>query len=148
MNDRWAHRWKVPGSDGHEWTVAQAHDGSYGCSCPIWRFKRQECHHIAFVKAQHPDPDAPITRPEYVLAAVDAPRVEGGKMLIPLVEIGNGEQEATIFAFLLEHGYSMGEVREMRVHVPREWTAKAIRAYVAEHGPAVFPTRVWCGTHA
>lgn len=136
--DRWATRWKVPGSNGQTWTVAQAHDGSWGCSCPIWRFRRQECHHITFIKSNRPACEKPITRPEYVLANVDRPTLKADKLLIPLVCPGNTHQEATVCASLLEHGYSMGEVREMR-HIPREWTATAIRGYVTTHGEAAFP---------
>ncbi len=33
----------------------------------------------------------------------------------------------------------MGEGREQRNHMPRSWTAKAIRAYVKERGPAIRP---------
>ena len=27
-------------------------DGEYGCSCPHWKFRRQECKHIKSVKAE------------------------------------------------------------------------------------------------
>jgi len=49
--DKWVKRWQVPSSsDSGVWTVAVDADGNYGCSCPVWRFRRQECHHIKMVK--------------------------------------------------------------------------------------------------
>jgi len=81
---------------------------------------------------------ATTERPEYVLARVSEPTIREGKLLIPLVTPGNTHQEAAVCNALLENGYLMAEVREMR-HIPREWTATAIKAYIAEHGMAVFP---------
>lgn len=47
----WIRKWSVPRSDGSgTWTVARRKDGSYGCSCPRWRFKREQCKHIAEVQ--------------------------------------------------------------------------------------------------
>jgi len=31
--------------------VAVDRDGIYGCSCPVWKFKKQECKHIRGIKA-------------------------------------------------------------------------------------------------
>ena len=50
MKDKWIKRWDVPGSNGKAWRVAVDKDGNYGCSCPRWKFKREECHHILLVK--------------------------------------------------------------------------------------------------
>lgn len=50
-NDRWVKRWEVPSSSGNgTYTVAVDKDDNYGCSCPAWKFRRQECHHIKQVK--------------------------------------------------------------------------------------------------
>lgn len=48
---KWINRWNIPSStsDG-TWTVAMDRDGNYGCSCPVWKFRREECHHIRQVK--------------------------------------------------------------------------------------------------
>jgi hypothetical protein len=47
---RWVKRWEVMGRSGKIWVVAQDVDGNYGCSCPVWKFHRKECHHIVEVK--------------------------------------------------------------------------------------------------
>ena len=57
--DKWIRRWKVPGSNGNTWTVAQDKDGNYGCSCPRWtrgKYKREDCHHILAVKQNKGEP--------------------------------------------------------------------------------------------
>jgi hypothetical protein len=52
--DRWIQRYSVPRSTGDgTWTVAQAKIGTWGCSCPRWKFKREQCKHIQEVQA-HP----------------------------------------------------------------------------------------------
>jgi len=48
----WITKWSVPGSKGKTWTVAINDSGEFGCSCPVWRFKRQECKHIRKIKEQ------------------------------------------------------------------------------------------------
>ena len=50
--DRWIQRWYVSKSTGDgQWCVAVDRDGIYGCSCPVWKFKKQECKHIRGIKA-------------------------------------------------------------------------------------------------
>jgi|GEM_PF-5029960 hypothetical protein len=46
---RWVARWLVLGDQGHDYTVAKDAAGCWGCSCPRWKFKREECKHIARV---------------------------------------------------------------------------------------------------
>ena len=140
--DRWLKRWEVPRSSGDgNWIVAIDKDGNYGCSCPVWKFKRQECHHIKLVKQGNGVLVQKDQRPRYVLARVNKPilKTETNELLVPLVGIPDVHMmEATICWYLLRYGYSMGEVREIR-HIPREWTARAIIAYVEHHGEAEYP---------
>lgn len=140
--DKWVKRWQVPKSsgDGH-WVVAIDRDGNYGCSCPVWKFKRQECHHIKLVKQGDGNIIEPAKRPEYVLAKVNKPIFDkkSNRLLCPLVGIPDAMMmEATICFYLLKYGYSMGEIRELR-HIPREWSARAIMAHVERHGEAEYP---------
>lgn len=46
--DRWMFRWMVGG-----YTVAVDRKGDFGCSCPVWKFRRQECKHITEVKQDY-----------------------------------------------------------------------------------------------
>ena len=138
--DRWVKRWEVPKSSGDGyWIVAIDKDGNYGCSCPVWKFKRQECHHIKLVKNGGGDPQSPMAKPKYVLAKVFKPTLKDGKLLVPLIAIPDAMMmEATICFYMLKNGYSMGEIREMR-HIPSNWTAKAILSHIERHGEAEYP---------
>jgi hypothetical protein len=50
VGTRWVKKWEIQGSKGDIYTVAQDADGNFGCSCPVWKFKREECKHIKQVK--------------------------------------------------------------------------------------------------
>jgi len=34
-----------------DYIVAETEDGHWQCSCPVWKFRREECHHIRKAKA-------------------------------------------------------------------------------------------------
>ena len=66
--------------------------------------------------------------------------VEEDCVLHPLIPLGNWEGTcllATIVFDLLDLGYTFKELRERFWAIPREWTAKAVRRHVAEHGRTV-----------
>ena len=135
---KWIKKWTVDGSVDKPWTVSLSDQGIYGCSCPRWKFKREECHHIGQVKAGFGTEIGSTTphRPEYVLAHVCAPTLKDGNLLIPLIPFGDTpHMEATICYVMLENGYSWSEVKEHR-HLPRQWTAGAVLAYIKQHSLA------------
>jgi len=136
---RWIKKWNVEGSNGKTWIVSVDKDNEYGCSCPIWKFKRQECHHIKQIKNGGGEL---IEKPEYVLATVLKPTYdkENNRLLIPLIGLPDAHlMEATICYYLLKYGYSMSEIRELRNHLPQGWSAKAIINHVETHGEAKYP---------
>jgi len=49
----WIEKWEVDGSNGKTWTVALSDTGEWGCSCPVWKFRRVECHHIQQIKDEY-----------------------------------------------------------------------------------------------
>lgn len=50
---RWVgQRWYIEGTRGDTYTIAIDENGEYGCSCPAWKFRRQECRHIKEIKIQ------------------------------------------------------------------------------------------------
>jgi len=133
-NDKWIKRFKVKSSSGNGYyIVAIDKEGNYGCSCPVWKFRRQECHHIRQIKLLGGSEAKTIKRPEYVLAKVLEPKLKDGKILCPLIPIGDTHMEATIDAFLIKYGYSFSEVKEIR-HLPNSWTKKAILDYIERYG--------------
>lgn len=140
MSDRWIKRWKVPKSSGDGfWTVAVDKDGNYGCSCPVWKFRRQECHHIILVKNGGGELKE---KPKYILAKVLKPvyNKQKNELLIPLIAIPDVcMMEATICFYLFKYGYSLSEVRQIR-RIPSDWTMKAIIGHIETKGEAVYPT--------
>jgi len=53
---RWIKKWAVKGSGNNTYTVSQAEDGTWGCSCPHWIHRRAVCKHIRQVQeGLHPD---------------------------------------------------------------------------------------------
>jgi len=133
-NDKWIKRFKVKSSSGNGYyIVAIGKEGNYGCSCPVWKFRRQECHHIKQIKLLGGSKAETIKKPEYVLAKVLEPELKDGKILCPLIPIGDTHMEATIDVFLMKYGYSFSEVKEIR-HLPDSWTKKAILDYIEKYG--------------
>ena len=59
----WIQKWEVDGSNGKVWIVALSDKGTFGCSCPSWKFRRVECHHIKYIKDNYYY-DKPITYTE------------------------------------------------------------------------------------
>lgn len=54
----WVNRWIVESeTSDRQYTVGQKEDGSFGCDCPAWKFKkapRPDCKHIIGLKATEP----------------------------------------------------------------------------------------------
>ena len=87
----WIRKWSVPASAGGTWTVSLKHDGTYGCSCPAWKFAKApkpDCHHIDFIRANPSYGDHPFKR--IVLANVrEVTQGENGLLLTPLIPLGD-----------------------------------------------------------
>jgi hypothetical protein len=81
MPSQWIKSWDVTGSDGNVWKVSQRADGSYGCSCPAWKFAKapkQECHHILAVRANPQLGEVPF--PIIILANVASSTYSGDRL--------------------------------------------------------------------
>jgi hypothetical protein len=47
----WIQKWPVQShSSNRIYVVALSDDGSWGCSCPSWKFHRRTCKHIREIK--------------------------------------------------------------------------------------------------
>lgn len=49
MEKSWVKKWNVEGSNGDVYVVSQKDDGTFGCSCPAWKFAKApkpDCKHI------------------------------------------------------------------------------------------------------
>ena len=150
---KWLRKWKVSGSDGKDWIVSQDKEGNFGCSCPVWRYKRQECKHIQEIKTELKYmkergktgnmEEHTINKPKYILAMVGKPtfKPETNELYIPLVKIGDLHMEATICHNLLKHGYTMDEVRQLRNISADHLNAQKIRKYIEAFGEAEYKMR-------
>jgi hypothetical protein len=135
---KWQYKCEVPGSKGATWVVSQAEDGTWGCSCPVWKFRRQECHHIADVKEDPPAGPLPQILPGHVERIVYNAELRAYlHPLIPLNAHGTGVL-ATIVYDCLQLGYSMGVLRERFKMIPKGWTAQAVVAHVKRYGFTVW----------
>lgn len=146
---RWIRKWEARGSKGATWTVSQDNEGNFGCSCPVWKFQRQECKHIQEIKGlleyqkTHGLADTGTEKPKYVLAMVGKPTFneEKNELLIPLVRFGDMHMEATICHHMLKRGYTMHEIRELRHNTPPGLNAGIIRQYMEVYGEAEYPMK-------
>lgn len=136
---KWLKKWKVKGSKGNEYTVSLAADGSWGCSCPVWKFRRERCKHIAQVQAA---PDAFVGQEpgefdlDIVPARVKCVTVKGNKVLVPLIPLGQAGFPLLLEVLndLLDLGYGIVELRR-RYHLGKEWTKEAIRSAYEAYKP-------------
>jgi len=139
--EKWRKSWNVPKStgDGH-WVVSISWKNEWACSCPVWIYRRQVCHHIRQIQMLNQNE---MPRPEYVLAACHKViyKPEEDKLYVPLVRIGDTGMEATICYNLLKYGYSWGEVKEIRHNIPKDWTASKVMEYVEIFGEKVYPIK-------
>ena len=50
MPEKWALKWDIEGNHG-SYVVSMDDNGGFACSCPRWKFFREECKHIRKVKS-------------------------------------------------------------------------------------------------
>lgn len=131
---RWVKKWKIPGSKGNVWTVAIDKDGNYGCSCPLWKFKRIQCHHIEAVKAGRGDE---VKEPEIGFAHVREVTLRNGKILVPLTPIGDTHFAATIAFDLMRLGVPSGTIKRYNEIAERN-SMKKIREYIEARGRRIY----------
>ncbi|RME69357.1 MAG: hypothetical protein D6784_18590, partial [Chloroflexi bacterium] len=48
----WVKKWDVPSASrpGQSYRVSMNKNGGWGCTCPQWKYRRQECRHIRLVR--------------------------------------------------------------------------------------------------
>lgn len=143
---KWIKKWQVPKSSGDSfWVVSQGELGEWGCSCPRWKFKREQCHHIQAVKTNPMAYDAnnPVVLPEIVPGNVEEVTMTKKYCLHPLVPLdGMGSEVlATILFDCLQLGYSWGILKKRFSNlVPRSWTQKAVIAHIENSGRVLIKT--------
>lgn len=134
-----------------KYKVSYGDDGSWGCSCPAWKFRREECKHIREIiqtVGRHPSvSESPYQKPMYVVSNdIGAPYYDSptNELRVPHGFPGNGTDdehlEVHICTMMLENGYSIREVRSIR-SLDSSWTTKEIEQKYKDLGP--FDPRGW-----
>ena len=123
-------RWTVPSSSvsGKTYTVAKDAEDRWICTCPHWVNRLWdiwgECHHIKRVKHGFVK-----KMPGIVVSDVKSPWFDEENFVLRLPKDSDTKMEAEIVLFLLEYGYSMGEVREIR-GIPKQWTVGRLENFL------------------
>lgn len=134
---KWIKKWKVKSESGNSsYVVSLSDKNEWGCSCPVWKFRRQECKHIMRVKLnpeRYKEIEEQSSRPTYVLARVEKPTYDkkNNRLLIPLIRIEPYDihLEAFICYTMAKYGYKWKEVVEIR-HLNPVWTLKKVKEYI------------------
>lgn len=148
MDDKWIAQWKVKSSTGSGlYTVSLGRDGKYACSCPAWtrNMPRKDCKHITDVRENVIAKDwlKPVKKKaKYVLAMVNKPTYikATNTLKIPLIRLPDTKlMEASIIYMMAKHGWAWTEIKEQRLHLPKDWTLAKIINHVERHGLAEYP---------
>lgn len=138
--ERWVKRWEVPKSTGGGyWVVAVDRKGNYGCSCPVWKFRRQECKHI-FSVMQNGETGQEVNYRDTVPGNVGEVSIKGDIILYPLVPFPiNPDLVATIVFDLLRGGAYPEQVKDYTKRMFRGGVSfKTICEHVKQRGRLIF----------
>lgn len=132
---KWVKKWNVTSftDPDKSYKVSIADDGvTWGCSCWPWRKTREDCKHIREVKSNPTPPDEEITINLVTVIPTknaDKPIYDehDKKIYVPLIPLNpyDVHMEATICYFLLQQGFTITKIREIRSLSPT-WTKKSI----------------------
>jgi hypothetical protein len=132
----WIRKWNVDASNGGTWTVGVKADGSYGCSCPAWKFAKApkpDCRHIEFVKT---NPSCSEAKPRrIVLANVSEVTPNGDEdLLTPLIPFGDLHFSLTVACDLARQGAAREDVKR---YLNGNRLSDA-QEYISTHGRKVY----------
>lgn len=130
----WVKKWHIKSeSSNKEYVVSLSDENTWGCSCPAWKFRRQECKHIIRVRLnpeRYEEIEDQLPKPEYVLARVEKPEYDkkNNRLLIPLIRIEpyDVKMEAIICYTMAKYGYLWKEIKEIR-NLSDIWTLTKVK---------------------
>jgi hypothetical protein len=138
---KWIKSWQVKSESGNGvYTVSLSDTGEYGCSCPVWKFKREECKHIRYVKDFNPTGESQYDGKEARPGNVGQVTEIDGILLYPLVPIEpfNTHLAATIIYDLLKLGAKKEKVKDYKDKMFSRSSLKDIIEYVEIRGRYVY----------
>lgn len=142
------------------YTVALYSDGTYGCACPVWKFRRQQCKHIQDVQAGAYDAQSGPDGASIELALANTRQVHWDaqtgngreRVMVPLVPPGNLQFVATVIYDLLQLGLpwrSLGTYTQMIKPADGSPLQPGdIKAYIRANGRLIYgPWNALTGRH-
>ena len=81
---KWKKSWIVPSTSNPntKYVVSLSTEGQYGCSCPVWKFRREQCKHIQSVKCGCPGTEQANNSVNGDYTPSDVPGLTGGGVTI------------------------------------------------------------------
>ena len=122
---KWIRTWEIDGSKGKTWRVSEDRDGNYGCSCPVWKFKRIQCHHIEAVrKGASKLRFAMVGKADIIDSNSSRYDPDTNELYLPpyISSYSDSYKLAEVAKLMLEHGFTMEEFRE-KYRLDEDWTA-------------------------
>lgn len=135
---KWVRSFDVPSSTGDgSWTVSQGDDQSWGCSCPQWRFrKQQECKHIRRIKDRlNAGPVQPRPRIlELIVAQVpEVTQASDAALLVPVIPPNDVHVLVTVAFDLYAWGVPWATIKD-RYQLSKTYTKEECFRYIQTHG--------------
>lgn len=150
---KWVTTYQLIGSNNEKYTVSIDADGNYGCSCPAWKFKKQECKHIIKIKenlqlyARRPGEKGLPALP----GNVGEVTVCADKILYPLVPVGwyyTSHLIATIIYDINRAGADSEYVMAYKDRMLSHISMGAVDRYIRQNGRLIYTKWVkgqgWC----
>jgi hypothetical protein len=121
---------------GGTWTVSLKHDGTYGCSCPAWKFAKApnpDCHHIELIKI-NPLYDEQSNKRIVRANVREVTPGENDVLLTPLVPFGDLDFSLTVACDLARLGGSPEDIAKY-LHGNR---IRVAQDYISQHGRKIY----------
>lgn len=144
---KWIKKWIIKSFTDPEryYIVSQDKNGNFGCSCPEWKFRRNECKHIIAVK-NNPEDNLLDNMPEEIKEREAQPgnvgevsiKKEKDLVLYPLVELPPDPHfVATIIYDLIRANVKKEIIKHYKNCLFPKTSLKKIIKYVKENGRKV-----------
>jgi len=135
----WIQQWNVPATNGGTWIVSLKHDGTYACSCPVWKFARApkpDCKHIEMIRADASSINVGPSAPKQVVLANvrEVTEDSGNKLLTPLIPMGDLHFCLTVAFDLARHGAGVSDIKRYS----HGNSLKTIREFIETRGRKIF----------
>ena len=138
---KWVKKWDVDGSNGNVYVVSIDDEGNYGCSCPVWKFKRKTCKHITYImdRAEAEGLQGSVVR-EAQPGNVGEVTIDGDIAIYPLSPLPvNVDFVNTIIYDLLRAGVELKRVEEYRNNMfKKKYPIKDILFHVKTKGRLIY----------